>query len=145
MHSSKTYQINSPQVISEVVDGEAIILNFESGCYYSLNETGMLIWNQLKEGRDKSAILSNMRKSFDQTPDTLSTDFDSLLNALLEEQLLIPKDLSAAQPPALESDHSAAVNPYSTPELSKFSDLQELLLLDPIHDVDESGWPRQAE
>jgi hypothetical protein len=26
--------------------------------------------------------------------------------------------------------------------LQKFTDMQDLLLLDPIHEVDESGWPR---
>jgi hypothetical protein len=26
--------------------------------------------------------------------------------------------------------------------LNKYSDMQELLLLDPIHDVDDAGWPK---
>jgi hypothetical protein len=27
--------------------------------------------------------------------------------------------------------------------LQKFTDMQELLLLDPIHEVDERGWPHR--
>jgi hypothetical protein len=27
--------------------------------------------------------------------------------------------------------------------LERYTDMQELLLLDPIHDVDESGWPHR--
>jgi hypothetical protein len=34
---------------------------------------------------------------------------------------------------------------FVSPVLEKFSDLQELLLLDPIHEVDEEGWPHKAE
>ena len=30
---------------------------------------------------------------------------------------------------------------YAAPKLATYSDLQDLLLLDPIHDVDETGWP----
>ena len=30
---------------------------------------------------------------------------------------------------------------YTEPSLSVFSDMQDLLLLDPIHDVSEAGWP----
>ena len=32
--------------------------------------------------------------------------------------------------------------PLAAPVLNKYSDMQDLLLLDPIHDVDEeAGWP----
>jgi hypothetical protein len=29
--------------------------------------------------------------------------------------------------------------------MSVYTDMEELLLLDPIHDVDETGWPVRAE
>jgi hypothetical protein len=28
--------------------------------------------------------------------------------------------------------------------LHKYTDMEELLLLDPIHDVDETGWPNKS-
>ena len=33
---------------------------------------------------------------------------------------------------------------FEFPIIEKFTDMQELLLLDPIHEVDEKGWPHQA-
>lgn len=30
---------------------------------------------------------------------------------------------------------------FETPALHKYSDMQDLLLLDPIHEVDDTGWP----
>ena|SRR6476660_8869681 len=30
---------------------------------------------------------------------------------------------------------------FVTPELHKYTDMQELLLVDPIHEVAEEGWP----
>ena len=32
---------------------------------------------------------------------------------------------------------------FQVPVLEKFSDMEELLLLDPIHEVEESGWPHK--
>ena len=33
---------------------------------------------------------------------------------------------------------------YESPQLEQYSDMSELLLLDPIHEVDEQGWPKRA-
>jgi hypothetical protein len=30
---------------------------------------------------------------------------------------------------------------YKPPAIERFDDLEELLVLDPIHEVDEAGWP----
>ena len=30
---------------------------------------------------------------------------------------------------------------FEPPLISKYSDMQELLILDPIHDVSDAGWP----
>ena len=34
---------------------------------------------------------------------------------------------------------------FVAPQLHKYTDMQELLLLDPIHDVDQEGWPATTE
>ena len=34
--------------------------------------------------------------------------------------------------------------PFEAPVLYTYTDMAELLLLDPIHDVDETGWPKPA-
>ena len=35
--------------------------------------------------------------------------------------------------------------PFDAPILKRYTDQQELLLLDPIHEVDDIGWPREKE
>jgi len=145
MAQHRLYRINSPQVISEVVDGEAIILNFESGCYFSLNESGMIIWDTLKRGNDKPATLIALQQHFGQIPESAASDIDLLINNLLQEQLLVSDADPDSASPALAAEALKPGSKYVAPELAKFNDLQELLLLDPIHDVDESGWPRQAD
>lgn len=50
MKLPNTFRMNEPYVIAEEIDGEAIILNFESGTYYSLNESAALIWRAIQAG-----------------------------------------------------------------------------------------------
>jgi hypothetical protein len=39
------------------------------------------------------------------------------------------------------SNHLETKLIFLPPEIDIFSDMQDILLLDPVHDVDESGWP----
>ena len=32
---------------------------------------------------------------------------------------------------------------FEAPSLEKYTDMQDLVLLDPVHEVDQTGWPRQ--
>jgi hypothetical protein len=40
-----------------------------------------------------------------------------------------------------ELESAARSQVHSTPKLTVYSDLQDILLLDPVHDVDSAGWP----
>lgn len=39
MSSSQSYRINQPTVITKVIDGEAIVVNLDSGAYCSLRDS----------------------------------------------------------------------------------------------------------
>lgn len=51
MLSNTPFRVNSPSVIGEVLDGEAIIVNLDSGAYYSLNGAGARCGRQRKQAR----------------------------------------------------------------------------------------------
>lgn len=141
MPVAASYRINTPHVISEIIDGEAVILNFESGSYYSLNESGMAVWEKLQLGRSGNTILLDLQKRYGTDQDSIKADLAELLETLLAEQLIVTAPATEA---AIENTQESPPIPYTKPALEKFTDLQELLLLDPIHDVDESGWPHHS-
>jgi hypothetical protein len=60
------------------------------------------------------------------------------------ERILVPADESAAPVLTPHPENGAAAQPYQEPKLGKYTDMQELLLLDPVHEVDEAGWPNKA-
>ena len=44
------FRINSPKVIHETIDGETVIVNLDSGNYYSLDDIGADIWDSIGKG-----------------------------------------------------------------------------------------------
>ena len=40
MSYSQVFRINSPTIIHEIIEGEAVIINMEMGHYYSIDQTG---------------------------------------------------------------------------------------------------------
>lgn len=54
---------------------------------------------------------------------------------------MVPADPGCSAPEAVPP---AVRAPYARLALTKYTDMQELLLLDPVHEVDDEGWPSRA-
>ena len=129
-------RLNSPDVIHESFDSETVIVNLRIGVYFSLNEAGLHLWEEIVRGttEDRLAALWQSKQEMDEVG--ARAVVRAFLKELRDEQLIVtdaPDALAAAvDPPAAGA---------SLPVLRKFTDLQDLLMLDPIHEVDERGWP----
>jgi hypothetical protein len=68
---------------------------------------------------------------------------------ILEEHAFVAElaaeELVVAAPAAEAASETAAPAPYAKPELNKYTDMQQLLLADPLHEVEEAGWPRTKD
>ncbi|HEY3812802.1 MAG TPA: PqqD family protein [Caulobacteraceae bacterium] len=133
----KSYRVCAPAVVSEVIDGEAIIMDLRSGHYFSADGSGALVWQAVADGCGRAAILAWATEAFDAEPERVSADIDAFLAQLTEHGLVEAKDADAGTP----APAPVARGAYRTPTLAVYTDMQDLLLLDPIHDVDEAGWP----
>lgn len=137
---SQIYRIASPQITSEIVDGEVMIINLKNGHYFNLNGSCIEIWGLVQDGASRDKILSRLSRSYSADREVLAAELDRLLAELQKEELI--GLFSGEDPPAQAAGAPAAPLPFVAPVLTKFSDMQELLLLDPIHDVDDAGWPQ---
>lgn len=137
------FRINTPQIAHEAIDEEVIIVDFESGNYFSLEGAGALIWTALAAGVDFGAILQQVEARYDCSGADVAAMMASFLAELLDQGLVTPeRGVGDAIPrPKLNGVSASSRPPFSTPVLHRYTDMQELLLLDPIHDVDETGWP----
>src|SRR5829696_4061499 len=141
MHAEQRYRINSPFVVHETIDGEVIMVNLDTGSYYSLDGAGAVLWEHLEKGASLPTAIEAVRGLYDAAPGAIETAAETLLAALLAEDLL---KVSEAAPVNGRPNSEPPINgkaPFLTPTLNKHTDMQDLLLLDPIHEVDQAGWP----
>lgn len=140
------YQINAPHVIGEVIDDEAIVVNLDSGAYYSLRGTGAFIWELLASGANDTHIVDALASAYDAPVDTIRPALSALFAELEAEQLVTRAAQPAGEEPSVAARLPAGGGPpFTPPVLEKFTDMADLLLLDPIHDVDAGGWPQPKQ
>ena len=121
------YEVNRPDVVDESVDGEVLIVHLGTGTSYRSRGAGDAAWQLLASGRTPGEAATPLGQD-----EAALRDF---LAELVEEGLLRTR--------GSEPDGLPEFQPVPGPlVLEKYTDMQELLLLDPIHDVDdEEGWP----
>ena len=128
---------NAPLVVSETIDGEAIIMHHGTGHYFDTSGSGAMIWQAIERVSSLDAIAAQLSEDYAIAPDRAHAVAVSFLEVLVEHDLVKTVEaatVSTALPPN-------AVAPFAEPVLGVHADLADMLLLDPIHDVDEAGWP----
>ena len=72
----------SPEVISQEVSGETVLLDLESENYFGLDEVGTRIWQLIKETNDLAAIYQTLLTEYDVSEERLQQDLDTLLGEI---------------------------------------------------------------
>ncbi len=135
------YRVNAPNVVSETIDGEVIVINLANGNYYSLDSVGASIWAWIEQGAAQNEIVDWLPNAYDCNGQDVVSSVQSFVNTLETEGLILPQAINGTT--AMSFPVPAKKAPFQMPTLNTFNDMQDLLLLDPIHDVDETGWPQQ--
>lgn len=129
-------------VVHETIDGETILIHMGTGTYYSVEGAGSDIWNLAAVGHAAPRIAERIAERYDADADDVMQCVEELTARLVDEDLLIsvPNGTGeAAELPALIG------GAFVAPVLHKYTDMQEFMLVDPLHDVDvAAGWPHAA-
>ncbi len=137
MEFASSYEICSPSVIAEDFDGDIVILNLDDGRYFNLRGAGPNVWNTLMAGATAQSIVDSVGQS---RPDWVDST-NRFLCRLHELKLIRTVSAVAATTVAMPIDWNS-LPAGDQPEIEVFDDLAQLILADPIHDVDaEAGWP----
>lgn len=135
-------RIDPEQVVHETVDGEVILIALQTGCYYSLEGSGADVWSGLVDGRQPADVVSELESRYDAGPGEIRSAVLDLVEELMSERLVLADGgEGSATAPAKQPGPASEGAPFPPPVLRKFTDMQDFLLVDPIHDVDEAGWP----
>lgn len=129
-----TYAPRSSDVASEDFDGEFVVLDLASGRYFSLLGPSAIVWRGLITGHSLESLCSGLAGNSERR-----AEVERLVERLLAEKLIVSAPATAAPSAAIAAELAAAAGAL---KIETFDDLADLLVADPIHDVDqETGWP----
>ena len=135
-------RVNQSRVVHETIDGETILIHLGTGTYYSLDGVGSEAWELLAAGATRETLLALARDRYLGDGFEIELGLSGLVDRLLEEELLVQTD----EPPSDEPGQlpSGQVE-FAVPVLQAYTDMQEFMLVDPLHEVDEvAGWPHAS-
>lgn len=121
--------VKSGSIIHDVIEGEAVVMNLDTGLYFSFNPAATRIWALIVDGAHSAHQIS-------QVAGSVNTAFLQFLH----DQELITSEMV----PEHADEEGPAVEPVlEEAQWHLFSDMKDLLLLDPVHDIalTEQGWP----
>lgn len=131
-----------PQVAYECIDGEVIILNLESGMYHALNETASRIWMKVVEDQAFENIFVDLQNAHGLSREEAGAMVARLIGEVEEQDLV---EIQEPRPAWITQNATAAREKDSArlwPVIETYSDMRAALVLDPVHEVDDTGWPR---
>jgi len=141
MGHEREYRLKSSSLSMERLDGEVIAIDFATGKYFSfLASAADLVWLLQNE------IPRNMwhhiaQEAFDPSIDRV--EFEAQVSTFLSELdalgLLESTDWLIGEPVQLPNDYPRGA--WSVPVVMVENELVDLLVIDPIHDTGDHGWP----
>jgi hypothetical protein len=135
-HQDRAFTIAGPEVIAKDFGEELVVANLNSGIFYSLRGGAIPIWCAIERGHSQAEIIGAF--TFKETSgEAIESSVSKFLDQLIAEALIVPRPPSAGESGNIEEVAKA----FAPPVIERFDDLQGLLLIDPIHDTSELGWP----
>lgn len=128
------YALSSEDITYEMLDGEIVAIDFVRGTYHSLRGAAAPLFATLVAGQPAEHAAA----WFTGAPASVMSEIADLITRWQEAGLL-----------AVRADAPAPLTPpapvaWAPPSFETFDDMQQLLLADPIHDVGDGAWPREA-
>ncbi len=139
----KWYSVVRPSVVSEIIEGEAVIMDLRSGHYFSARNTGALVWDWLDKGHSDRQVAQRLAANWHLQEAEADLAVFQFISVLLEKDLV--RNSEARETVEANESESNLSMAFILPAIEEFRDMTNLLLLDPIHDVAEVGWPARRE
>ena len=135
--------VDPNKVMSELLDGEAVIVDLASGRYHAAAGVAATVWEGILCGQSFEHIMDDVRRAHTGLPADAGHLVKEFIVRVVDRGLAIPSTelLSTS-----DTRSPIGVEPTSwvAPVLESHDDLADLMLIDPVHDVTDQGWPHAA-
>jgi len=79
----------NPSVVFRELDGEAVLLNLDSGVYFGLDAVGTRVWTLLLEHGATEPVCAQMEREYDVARGELERDVRRLVHELRQKGLIV--------------------------------------------------------
>ncbi|MSO78744.1 MAG: PqqD family protein [Acidimicrobiia bacterium] len=134
----------NPWVTHERLDDEVIAINLETGAYFAFSGVAADCWSLVVAGLDRAGAAAAIAERYGVDVERSRSDVSQFVTQLEAAGLIMGEADAGATPESVGLPTPNGPLAYTAPVVDSFEDLEDLLLLDPIHEVDEAGWPVAA-
>lgn len=139
MNLNTRFCVFDRNIISDLFGDEVVLVNLESGIYYSLRGSSAQVWIRIQNNYSIQELNEELSELYQISLEKLSEEVMKFIQNLISQSLIKIADTSEKNQIPLSSNRPKL--DFTSPELEVYSDMQEILLLDPVHDVNKEGWP----
>jgi hypothetical protein len=140
------FDVKADRIIHETLDGEVVAIDLGSGTYYSMRGTAGVIWEAVAAGSTLDEITGRVAAAYATAGGDVRTSVLGFLERLEARGLIVRSEVGGGREDAGAAGAGSDSPPYEEPRLEVFTDMEDLILLDPVHDVDpEKGWPHPID
>jgi hypothetical protein len=137
--------VNAPKVACQTFDGEVLLIHFERGHYYSATGCAARLIELVELGLSESEVGRALMREYGLENDRARQVASRFLEQLISDELFTvaadPRADERVAPSSVRLAPGTTTKAFEEPLLSKYTDLEDLLVLDPVHDVMMTGWP----
>lgn len=134
------YVVDHTNISSEDFDGETVCVNFGTGTYFGLGGSAGPILAYFASPRTKDEALQFVIRHYGVETARVQDEISHFIAELIGQKILIADD--GREHPEEQPQTMEPGSGYEPPRLEIHTDLQELIMLDPVHEADpEHGWP----
>lgn len=83
-----TFTIPDDIIVTELDNKEAILLDMRNKMYFSLNETGLIIFKGIKSKLPDDKIIEKLTSIYEINTDKAKNSVDTLINQLLSHNII---------------------------------------------------------
>jgi len=138
------YRIDHAKHVAERFEEETVLVNIETGCYFSLSSSGAEILELLNDGVPADN-LAHVLFGASENCERFRSSIARFVARLAAEGIIVEREPESVMSTFAAARRYPTDADYQSPVLERFDDVRDLLLIDPIHQVDPGyGWPRKT-
>ncbi len=132
------YKLNEQKMFFDIADNQAIVINTTTGVYYAMNELASFVLEKLLKKNSVDDLAAGLKKC-EHCPKDIEARLAEFIQRLTAFEIILPDKEELREnisvPPEVLNDKFLF-------SLDEFTDAQDIMIADPVHDVDaDKGWP----